>query len=31
MILILDQAAMQCVSGVASYRNKFDEAIEESP
>ena len=31
MILILDQAAMQGVSGVARYRNEFDEAMEESP
>ena len=31
MILILDREAMQGVSGVARYRNEFDEAVEESP
>jgi hypothetical protein len=29
MILILDQSAMKGVSGVARYRDEFDEAMQE--
>jgi len=31
MILVLDQAAMESVSGVARYRDEFDEAMQEEP
>ena len=31
MILILDAAAMRNASGVARYRDEFDEAMQENP